>query len=84
LIERKCRGLFLVGPGRLLGVAGESPEHTDTTLSINDVTDDDPELALPDVDVVYANYLETCRRLGVEPMSVEKAHALITDWNRDP
>ena len=31
----------------------------------------------PDSDRVYANYLETCRRLGVEPVSRERALGLI-------
>jgi hypothetical protein len=34
----------------------------------------------PDSDRVYANYLETCRRLGVEPVSRERAEGLIGEW----
>ena len=34
----------------------------------------------PDADEVYAHYLETCRRLGVEPVPRERAHDLIAEW----
>jgi hypothetical protein len=34
----------------------------------------------PDPDRVYANYLETCRRLGIEPVPRERALGLIGEW----
>ena len=34
----------------------------------------------PDPDLVYANYLETCRRAGVTPVSREHAQDLIAEW----
>ena len=34
----------------------------------------------PDGDAVYARYLETCRRLGVEPVPRERALGLIGEW----
>ena len=35
----------------------------------------------PDPDLVYANYLKTCRRSGVEPVSRERALGLVQEWN---
>jgi len=29
---------------------------------------------------VYINYLETCRRLGIEPVPPEQAFGLIGEW----
>ena len=34
----------------------------------------------PDPDQMYRNYLETCRRLGVEPVPRERAHEFIAEW----
>jgi hypothetical protein len=34
----------------------------------------------PDLDHVYRNYLESCRRLGVEPVPRERALGLIGEW----
>ena len=34
----------------------------------------------PDPDCVYLNYLETCRRLGIEPVPRERAVGLIGEW----
>ena len=34
----------------------------------------------PDPDRVYLNYLETCRRLGIEPVPREPALGLIVEW----
>jgi len=42
-----------------------------------DTADFDP----PDADEVYARYLETCRRLGVEPVARERAQDLIREWS---
>ena len=48
---------------------------------MRDHTDDDaPEFDPPDADAVYARYLETCRRLGVEPVPRERALGLIGEW----
>ena len=33
----------------------------------------------PDADAVYAHYLETCRRAGVEPVPRERARELIAE-----
>jgi hypothetical protein len=46
------------------------------------IADDDINIAFdpPDADRVYANYLETCRRAGVTPVSREHAQDLIADW----
>ncbi len=35
---------------------------------------------LPDPERVYRNYLETCRRLGVTPVSRDHAHGLMAEW----
>jgi len=34
----------------------------------------------PDANLTYANYLETCRRAGVTPVSREQALGLIQEW----
>ena len=36
---------------------------------------------LPDVDEVYALYLETCKRLGVEPVQRGHAQELMSEWS---
>ena len=35
----------------------------------------------PDPDLTYRNYLETCRRSGVEPASRARAFGLIEEWS---
>jgi hypothetical protein len=40
----------------------------------------DVEFVAPDEDRVYANYLETCRRAGVESIPRERAFALIQEY----
>ena len=40
-----------------------------------------PEFDPPNEDVVYARYLETCKRLGVEPMPRDRATALMAEWS---
>ena len=48
---------------------------------MRDHTEDDAaELDPPDADRVYRNYLETCRRLGVEPVPREGAFGLMQEW----
>jgi len=34
----------------------------------------------PNPDLTYRNYLETCRRSGVTPVSRERAVGLIAEW----
>ena len=34
----------------------------------------------PDPDVVYRNYVETCRRVSIEPVPRERARKLIDEW----
>ena len=41
---------------------------------------DAPEFDQPDVDLVYAHYLETCRRLGVKAVPRDRARKLIKEW----
>jgi hypothetical protein len=48
---------------------------------LDDTDKDAPEFDPPDAETVYANYLETCRRAGVEPVSRERAEGLIQEWN---
>ena len=50
---------------------------------LDDAGDDAPEFDPPDADRVYANYLETCRRAGVRPVSRERAQDLIA-WTAVP
>lgn len=45
-------------------------------LSVDDLL---PET---DDDGFYRRYLETCRRLGVEPASRERVRELVEGWNR--
>ena len=45
------------------------------------VMTDDQKPEPPDVDGYYARYLKTCRRLGVEPVSLERAHELMDEWS---
>jgi hypothetical protein len=40
-------------------------------IDVTDALTFDP----PDTDTVYVNYLETCRRLGVAPVSRDRARA---------
>ena len=40
-----------------------------------------PAYVPPDADRVYRNYVETCRRLGVEPTPRDRAQNLIKDRN---
>jgi hypothetical protein len=34
----------------------------------------------PDAHLTYRNYLETCRRAGIEPVSSEHAQGLMQEW----
>ena len=40
-----------------------------------------PAFDPPDAERVYRNYLETCRRSGVEPVPREQALGLIAEWS---
>ena len=40
----------------------------------------DPRLNVPDADTVYRNYLESCRRRGVDPVPRQRAHELVAEW----
>jgi len=48
------------------------PDDADDALHI--------EFEPPDPDTVYANFVETCRRAGVTPVSRERAQDLIAEW----
>jgi hypothetical protein len=49
---------------------------------MRDTADKDaPEFDPPDEDVVYEGYLETCPRLGVEPVSRDRAQGLMAEWS---
>ena len=56
------------------------PNETRAKPMIDD-TPDAPALDPPDADTVYAHYLETCRRVGVEPVPRERAQDLIREWS---
>jgi hypothetical protein len=43
-------------------------------------TDEAPLLDPRDAEF-YARYLETCRRLGVEPVSLDRARELVREWS---
>ena len=47
---------------------------------LDDADRDAPEFDPPDADEVYARYLETCKRLGVEPVPRERAGGL-KEWS---
>ena len=40
------------------------------------------EFKAPNAERVYQNYLETCKRLGVEPVLVENAQHLLAEWSK--
>ncbi len=50
--------------------------------------DDDNAIEIPfvppDEDRVWRNYLRTCAMAGVEPVSHERAGALMGEWNEVP
>ena len=43
--------------------------------------EDAPDLDPPDAVAVYARYLETCGRLGIEPVPQKLAQNLIAEWS---
>jgi hypothetical protein len=48
---------------------------------VDDAERDAPELDPPDAESVYRNYVETCRRLGVEPVPRDRAQDLMAEWS---
>ena len=47
----------------------------------DDADNDAPAFDPPDEDAVYSRYLETCKRLGVEPVPRERAQGPIEEWS---
>jgi hypothetical protein len=45
-------------------------------IDVADALEFDP----PDADLVYRNYLETCRRAGIEPVPRDRAQELMAAW----
>jgi hypothetical protein len=37
---------------------------------------------VPDPEQVYRNYLETCRRAGIEPVPRERVFGLLEEWSK--
>ena len=54
-----------------------TPEMAPVTAMPHD--NDAPSLEQPDPDRVYRNYLEACRRRGVEPVPRERAAELMAE-----
>jgi len=49
---------------------------------LDDCDSDAREFDTPDLGSrVYRNYLETCRRLGINPVPRERAEGLIAEWS---
>ena len=48
---------------------------------LDDADRDAPGLDPPDPEGVYRNYLRTCKKLGVRPVSRERARDLIREWS---
>jgi hypothetical protein len=40
-----------------------------------------PAIDTPDRDRVYRSYVEDCRRLGIEPVSPDRAQDLMEEWS---
>lgn len=74
------------GSQRLAIVAPGAFYAADAMLSryhramLDDGGNDAPGLDPPDPQRVYANYLRSCRRLGVKPVPRERARKLIEEW----
>ena len=47
---------------------------------LEDSNMDVPEFNPPSAESVYRSYVETCRRLGVEPVPRDRAHGLMAEW----
>ena len=50
-----------------------------STFMLDDT--DAPAPNRPDPDRVYRNYLERCRRLGIEPVRRDHARDLMAEWS---
>jgi hypothetical protein len=48
---------------------------------LDDANEDVPAFDLPDPDAVYAGHVETCKRLGIEPVPPLRAEDLIAKWS---
>lgn len=53
---------------------------TTTCAMVDDADNDVPAFEKPDRELVYRNYLEACRRLGIKPTPQGRAEALIKEW----
>jgi hypothetical protein len=68
---------------------GDAKKNRELVKMPDAKTRDDPETT-PDMALVlaaddaefYRRYLESCRRLGVEPVKAERVRALVGEWNR--
>ena len=47
---------------------------------LDDSSMDVPEFDPPSAESVYCSYVETCRRLGVEPAPRDRAQGLMAEW----
>lgn len=47
----------------------------------DDADNDAPAFDPPDAERVYRNYVETYRRIGVEPVPRDRAQALMVGWS---
>ena len=50
-------------------------------VMLDDADSDAPAFDPPDADRVYRTYVETCKRLGVEPVPRDRAQKLIAEWS---
>ena len=48
---------------------------------VDDADNDDPGFDPPDAGRVYRDYVETCWRLGVEPVPRDRAQDLMAEWS---
>ena len=48
---------------------------------LDDPDNDAPAFDPPDAEGVYRNYVETCRRLGVESVPRDRAEELMAEWS---
>jgi hypothetical protein len=65
--------------GETAPIGALAPRYHRATRDNTDV--DAPAFDPPDADVVYARYLDTCRRLGVQPVPRDRARGLIAEWS---
>jgi len=48
---------------------------------LNDADKESPAIDPPDAERVYRNYLERCKRLGIEPVLRDHAQDLMAEWS---